>query len=301
MSVELLERACPVCGSEDRSRLLADSTFDPRRLDRFAYASRKTPDYMHHRLVVCPVCDLVYATPAPTAETLARAYSGAAYDSAAEARLAARTYERLVRPLVERLPDCDGAIDVGAGDGAFLERLLGFGFASLVGFEPSAAPLTVASERVRPLIRNEPFSVDGLEPGRYSLATCFQTMEHLTDPLGVCRELRTLLKAGGALLLVCHDRRALSARLLGRRSPIFDVEHLQLFSRRSIQELLARAGFHSIAASRVVNVYELSYWARLAPFPDAIKPGLLRVLRRSRAGKLRVPLPAGNLAAFGFR
>src|SRR5207249_1797479 len=108
----LVERACPVCGSRDDSHVLADSTFDPARLDGFAYASRKLPEYQHHRLVACPICDVVYASPAPTAESLVRSYAEADYDSAVEATLAAETYERLLRPLLARLPDRDGAIDV---------------------------------------------------------------------------------------------------------------------------------------------------------------------------------------------
>jgi SAM-dependent methyltransferase len=296
----LVERACPICGSTDRSHILAEANIDPDRLGRFSFASRKLPEYMHYRLVVCPVCDLAYASPAPTPDSLVRSYGEADYDSAHEARLAARTYAGVLGPVLSRLPDRDGALDIGAGDGAFLERLLAFGFTSLVGFEPSGAAIAAAGPQVRPLIRHGPFS-PGLERGRYSLVTCFQTIEHLDDPLGVCREAFGLLKEGGALVLVCHDRRALSARLLGHRSPIFDVEHLQLFSPGSVRALLERAGFQAVETAGIVNRYELGYWAKLAPFPPATKPRVLRALERTGLGRLTLPLRAGNLAAFGYR
>ena len=51
-----------------------------------------------------------------------------------------RTYARLVRPILARLPDRQGALDIGAGDGALLQELLGLGFSDVCGAEPSAAP-----------------------------------------------------------------------------------------------------------------------------------------------------------------
>jgi SAM-dependent methyltransferase len=298
---DLVERPCPVCGSNDQSHVLAQENLNPSRLDRFSFGSRKLPEYMHYRLVECPVCDLVYASPAPTAESLARSYTEAGYDSAREARFAASTYESLVRKHLDRLPDRDGAIDIGAGDGAFLERLLGLGFTSVHGFELSSAPIAAARTDVRPLIRQAAFSPDGLERGGYSLITCFQTIEHLPDPLEVCRQARDLLKDGGALVLVCHDRRALSAKLLGERSPIFDIEHLQLFSPRSVRELFQRSGFEQVTTASLVNRYELRYWAKLAPLPARLKPALLRALEGSSLGRVGVPVRAGNLAALGYR
>ena len=44
-------------------------------------------------------------------------------------------------------------------------------------------------------------------------------------------------------MIVCHDRRAPLNRALGARSPIMDIEHLQLFSQASARALLERTGF----------------------------------------------------------
>jgi hypothetical protein len=72
--IEWVPRACPLCGSDDDRHVFADADFDPARLDGFAFASRKLPEYMHHRLISCPGCDLLYANPVPTLGTIARAY-----------------------------------------------------------------------------------------------------------------------------------------------------------------------------------------------------------------------------------
>src|SRR5689334_3693285 len=165
----MTERACPVCGSAEASRIYAESNVDPTRLDQFAFASRKLPEYMHHRLVECRACDLLYASPVPATPELAKAYEEAGFDSGPEAHYAARTYARFLPEICAALPDRSGAIDIGTGDGAFLEELLGAGFTDVVGVEPSSAPIAAADPRVRPLIRQGLFRPDDFEPGRYSL------------------------------------------------------------------------------------------------------------------------------------
>jgi SAM-dependent methyltransferase len=256
---------------------------------------------MHYRLLFCAACDLLYASPAPTPETLAAAYQAADYDSAAEAEYAADSYARLLRGFLGRLPDRDGALDIGAGDGAFLRRLLDCGFTGVAGVEPSAAPIAAATGGVRPLLRQGPLRRQDFTAGSFRLVTCFQTLEHVCDPLQLCRDAWALLKTGGAMLLVLHNHRAHSARLLGRRSPIYDVEHLQLFSRRSTRRLLAAAGFEEIRIQVLFNRYPLSYWMKLFPWPGMVKKAILDGCRRTGLGRLPVVLPAGNLAAVAFK
>lgn len=299
--IRLETRACPVCGTRDAGRVYCEANVDPGSLGGFAFASRKVPDFMHWRLVACDRCDVLYADPAPHPEELPGLYREAAFDSGDEARLAGRTYARFLPGIARRLPDLDAAADIGTGDGAFLGALLAAGFGRVAGVEPSAAPVAAADPSVRPLIVPDVFRGDTFAPGSLSLITCFQTIEHLADPLGFCRDARRALKPGGALFLIGHNRRSLSARILGRRSPIFDVEHLQLFSPSGLRALFRAAGFASAEVRPFWNRYPLQYWARLFPAPAALKTPVLSALRRTGVGRWVVPMPAGNLAAVAYK
>lgn len=294
--MSLVPRACPLCGSRDDSRALTPSTFDPAKIDAFSFSSRKKPDGMHHRLVECPGCGLLYATPAPAAADLSAAYGRASFDAGEESRFAARAYVSVLEDILPRLPDRAGALDAGAGDGAFLAELLDLGFTDVVGVEPSAAPIAAARPEIRPRLRRGMFSADDVPENSLSLFTSFQTLEHVDDPLGLCRGAFRLLKKGGAALFVGHDRRALPARLLGFKSPIYDIEHLQLFCPRTLERLLRSAGFSDVRVRPVWNRYPLHYWARLLPIPETLKPG-----RDSALGRLSLALPPGNIAAVGFK
>jgi SAM-dependent methyltransferase len=299
--MEMISRACPLCGSSDTSRIFAKANYELDRLDSFAFASRKMPEYMHYQLVECPCCDLIYANPLPHEDFLAEVYSEAAYDSGVEAHFAATTYATLLPYVVERLPDRHGALDIGAGDGAFLEKLLHHGFDEVVGVEPSRAPIAAASENVRPLLREGIFRGDDFAPGSLSLVTCFQTLEHLSKPQEMTSVVWKLLKPGGAAYFICHNRRAFSVRLLGRKSPVFDIEHLQLFSPRSARYLLEQAGFKDVLVIPIVNRYPLRYWLKLLPLTRKFKETLIAVLDLPGFGNMVVPMPAGNLAVVGYK
>ena len=301
MNKPMISRNCPICGSDSHSREFAAARYDADRLNEFAFASRKLPEYMHYRLLLCGQCELLYASPVPQSESLVEEYEAAAYDSGVEAQFAARTYASLLPPILARLPGRAGALDIGAGDGAFLKELLALGFTELAGAEPSSAPIAAADEVIRPMLHHAPFRVEDFRGRQFQLITCFQTMEHVPDPLQVCRDARTLLAEGGAMMCVVHNRLALSARLLGRRSPIYDIEHLQLFSRPSVRRLMETAGFSDVHTAVIVNRYPLSYWLRLFPLPAAIKKPILTAAGKSAFGRITVALPAGNLAVWGFK
>ncbi len=296
---ELTARSCPVCGSTDDGRVFADQRLDMSALDQHAFASRKRPEHMRLRLVECPACDLVYANPVPSPEALAQAYDAAAFDSAEEARYAARSYADELRDLIAGLPERRGALDIGTGEGAFLTELLGLGFTDVGGVEPSRAPIDVADPAVAGLIEHDVFRPGIREPGSLNLVTCFQTIEHVPDPAALVRDAAALLAPGGMLVIVCHDRRAGINRLLSMRSPIIDIEHMQLFSPRSVDELLRRGGLEDVGHRTIRNRYPVRYWARLLPLPSGAQTLLGRGLERSGLGGRPFALNVGNMLAWG--
>ena len=296
-----INRGCPICTSNMSSRPYADAKINVSQLDKFAFASRKTPELMHHRLVLCTRCDIIYANPAPDLVSLQQAYVEASFDTSNESHFAARTYAGVLDSFLSQLPDKEGALDVGTGDGAFLEELLKRGFSNVAGIEPSEAPIRLANNEVRPLIRKEFFRAELFHSASQSLLTCFQTLEHVPDPAGTCREAFRLLKSGGAIFVVCHNRHALINRILGKKSPIFNLEHLQLFSPASIRLLLQTSGFANIRIMGLTNRYPLRYWLRLLPLGRTARTTVLRWVERLGIAEKPVSLHVGNLAAIGFK
>lgn len=289
-------RACPGCGSRSRSPFAAEN-IDRSRVTAFTYASRKAPEYMCLELVCCEDCDLVYAPYPPDPDFLSTSYAEAAYDSSEEARCAADSYIRALRPRLRALPSRHAAVDVGAGSGPLLPLLRQAGFSAVVGIEPSRAAIEAAADEVRPMLREGMFTpqmLEGLEP---TLICSFMTLEHLDEPGEFARTAHALLAPGGMVAVVVHNRRGLLNRLMGMKSPIIDVEHLQLFSPASITALLKNAGFTEIQVSPIWNSYPLRYWLRLAPLPAPLRKALLWFAQKSGLAGLKIAAPVGNMLA----
>ena len=297
----LVSRNCPICPGAATSRPYAQANIDTRKLNNFAYSSRKTPEYMHYRLEECTQCDLIYAADIPSTNYLGQAYLEADFASSLEAHYASRTYQTVVAKLQTKLPDKIGALDIGAGDGCFLEKLLELGFSHVQGVEPSTAPIRAAKTEIRPLIKHSLFKAQDYPQESYSLITCFQTIEHVDDPLELARSAAKLLKPQGALLIICHNRRSLVNTLLGAKSPIRDIEHLQLFSPQSARRLMEQAGYINIQVRPIVNRYPLDYWFRLVPLSQGTKSKLTAIATRLGIIQLPLPMPVSNLAVLGYK
>ncbi|HET7175766.1 MAG TPA: class I SAM-dependent methyltransferase [Gammaproteobacteria bacterium] len=295
-------RACPICDTPSEvAKLFMEESIDQAKLSGFSYASRKEPEFMCHRLVQCPACDLVYVNEPPKQDELAAAYHVAEYDSSEEADDAASAYIRAVEPVLARLPQKQRALEIGTGTGIFLEKLASAGFSELVGVEPSSAAIAAAPERRRAWIREGIFREEDFEPGSFDLICCFMTMEHVADPGSIARSAFRLLRKGGVFVTVTHDYRSLVNRVLGRRSPIIDIEHMQLFSARSIRELFVRNGYSQVEVEVFSNTYPLQYWMRLAPLPRVAKRMTVSMLAALRMNRLHFTFNVGNTCAYGFR
>lgn len=294
------ERVCPVCGSSSHIHF-ANERIDQAKISDYTYASRKQPEFMCLRLRQCMVCDLVYAPTPPTSDTLLTAYSEAAFDSDTEAKAAARSYSKALAPYVKNLAGRSAAIDVGAGSGPLLPWLCDCGFTSVIGIEPSRAAIDAAPPNVRVMLREGMFSPSLLTDVQPSLFCSFMTLEHLSDPCEFVRTTYNLLQPGGMLAVIVHNWRAPLNRMLGLRSPIIDVEHLQLFSPNALQTLLSRSGFVSIDIQSISNSYSLKYWLRLTPLPMAFKTIILDALHRFFLSDVQLSLRVGNLLAVGIK
>jgi SAM-dependent methyltransferase len=295
-------RPCPIChtGSE-QAKLFLEKNIDSAKLSGFSFASRKEPEYMCHRLVQCPHCDLVYVDKPPAENELAHAYHVAAYDSSEEANDAATSYIQAIKPILAKLSAHQSALEIGTGTGIFLECLSHEGFSKLVGVEPSSAAIAAAPTYRRAWIQEGMFDEKNFAPESFDLICCFMTMEHVRDPNIIAHAAHRLLRAGGAFVTVTHDYRSPVNRLLGKRSPIIDIEHMQLFSNRSVRHLFESAGYSDVTVKAFVNTYALRYWMRLAPLPRGMKSAVSSLMASIGLDNVKVGINVGNLITAGYK
>jgi SAM-dependent methyltransferase len=290
---------CAICDTDRWDLQLYAEALGPGAFTSERFSARRMPDRVHYRMVRCGNCGLVRSDPVMDEPELARLYAASQVTYTPEAGFAGDTYAQYLRELMPLIPAKDRLLEIGCGSGFFLERALDLGFREVAGVEPSRHAVEAAAPEVRRQIRNEGFR-DGLFPeGHFSVVCGFQVFDHLSNPNETLAACRRVLRPGGLIFFIHHDVGAWTHRLLKKRSPVIDVEHIYLYDRRTMARVLAKNGFEVLRVFPVRNRYPIYYWCGMAPVPSGVKRWLVPRLRGSRLGRAAVAWNAGNLGIVG--
>jgi SAM-dependent methyltransferase len=288
---------CAICGPDEPSDLVYPSRLPGGPIGAVAFSARRVPDRVHSEIRRCRRCGLLFATPVPGADELHALYAVSEMTYAGQIADLRRTYGALLDDLIRTRGTTGGRLlEIGCGNGFVLDEALDRGFTDVAGVEPSVEAVASASERVRGRITVGLFTGQEFAPGTFDVVCGFHVFDHLIDPRAMLDGARRLLAPNGVLLLVMHDAGAWSAKLLGDRSPIFDIVHPYLYDRKTIAALLQAGGFEAPDVFPVRNTYRLDYWAHLTPMPRWCR-GLVRRVLGFGLGQWLVTLPAGNMGA----
>lgn len=292
---------CPICETDRFDREVYAMNFETKDLDGRVFSARRLPDRLHYRMVRCGECGLLRSNPILERDELARLYERSELTYESEAVFARRTYGELLRRALRFARSRESLLEIGCGSGFFLEEARKQGFREVAGVEPSEDAVSRAPAHLQKCIERGLYERSTFPEGRFDAICAFQVFDHVPDASLMLRACKEHLRPGGVALFVNHDEAAPSARLLGERSPIVDVEHTALFSRSSMRRIFEKHGFLVKEVFSVRNTYPISYWAKLAPLPGAIKSPLLAFLDESRLGRIPLTLKVGNLGLIATR
>lgn len=308
----------------DSLRMLAD-LFRVRWLDRrMAYrAPRRCPvcfsasvwtrtQISNHVVRECHRCKCRYLAQFPDEDSLRALYNGDyfesghsldhGYDNAQSDRALKKTNDRRMTMIRKLVPAQARVLEVGAGSGRFGKAMEG-------EFEYVGIDLSDAAAR---RARAEGVNVycaslfDFVNTGSgFDAVTLFHVFEHLSDPHDALARIKDLLKPGGALVLITPDTESWLCGVSGDRWVSYKFpEHLILYSRSALIELLEHSGFEIISAQSDHEYCEheflltrLRRLSRLAasvariplailPAPLPVSSGSIRIVAKRRAGSL---------------
>ena len=264
------QRNCPACGG---STPVTEVESDPRAQemgfeDLRPYWSGLFKDKVFFSYNRCGVCGLLFAPTYFTARQLENLYSEMApnMEVVPVSALAAtqRGYFDAVRSLaldgdyLEIGPDVGYVAREAAAQGKFEHFWL---------FEPNlsvhAQLAGVVAGRPNTLV-SQMDDISIVPDGTVGLAVMIHVLDHLFDPKATLAAVHRKLKPGGRLLSVTHNEASLLRRLMGRRWPPFCLQHPELYSPRSMTEVLRRANFTSVAVSRSKNYFPIAFMAQQA-------------------------------------
>ena len=162
---------------------------------------------------------------------------------------------------IETVLDLHGGrvLDVGCGPGFFLSVARSAGWV-VQGIEISEAASAYAQQTLQVPVLRSPIERGLVPSSSFDLATMWDVIEHVPDPLRALRAAADALRIGGALVLTTGDVESLAAKLSGQRWHLYNLpEHLFFHTERSLRSLAERAGLHPVAVRREPMVISLSY------------------------------------------
>lgn len=286
---------CAICNTENCAIELYPANFNFKDFNPEVFSARRLPDRIHYRMVRCIQCGLIRSDPVIDKDLLNNLYRQSTFDYQNETINLQRTYSKYLDMLHPFGVEKDSLLEIGCGNGFFLREALKRGYRNVRGIEPSTEAVSQAGADIREWIVCDILRPHLFPAASFNVICFFQVLDHLQDPVGALSEARRLLKPGGMLLMIHHNVKALSARLLGEQSPIVDLEHTYLYDPKTLSILLQKQQFSILKTGCVWNSYSLRYFFHLVPFPLFIKSMLLDFLSGNCLGRLTLPLPLGNL------
>lgn len=146
--------------------------------------------------------------------------------------------------------------DVGFGSGTLLEVAEELGW-NCYGTEASKAAIQLTSQKFWKLHLGDLTSSNfGTQ---FDVVTLVETLEHVTNPEQILREIQSALRPGGIVYGTTPNGLALNFRLLQYQWSVFSSpEHQNILNRYSLKTLLSRLGFVNIEiSSSGFNPYDL--------------------------------------------
>lgn len=291
---------CPICESLGNAAPVYPSNVDESSFSTEIFSARRLPDRRHYQWVRCKTCTLLRSDPVLDVD-LEKLYVESTFDYSTEVNGLKKTYFNLVKKALSGREFKKSIFEVGGGNGFFLEAAKDGGFANVAGVEPSVEAIRAARADIKPHMIASMMKSGVLVNDSFEVGTMFHTLDHLTDPITVLQDCMSALESGGVFVVAIHNERSWSARLMGERSPIIDVEHTHLYTRKSGEALFRKIGFIDVRSGAYNNHYSLAYILHLIPISRSFRRRVLDSSLGSLLSKIKVIVPLGNMWVAGSK
>lgn len=156
-------------------------------------------------------------------------------------------------------------LDVGAAYGGFVEFLNRSGLvAEGIEISPFAAATARSLGNTVHTGSLESYAEKTGGKDRFDVVCLIDVFEHLHDYHKAMNGLQTLLKDGGALVIVTPSTKSISARILGKRwYHLLPPQHTHLFHDGNIAMFLAQHGFRVIHTEYVKKKFSIKYFLHI--------------------------------------
>lgn len=294
-NAEFIPTKCAICETGNNSTEIYRQNLSAGSFNPDIFSARRLPDKKHYRIVKCAKCGLVRSDPIIDPASISALYSQSKFNYSDEVINLKASYGKYLLKLKKYGALKNRLLDIGCGNGFFLEEALSAGYLNVFGIEPSISAVEKASPVIKAHILTGTLKTGTYEDNFFDVICLFQVLDHLVDPGFILKECYKILKPGGLMLFINHNIDALSSRFLKENSPIIDIEHTFLYSPDTMKKLLIKQRFIVKESGAVFNRYSIKYLINLSPLSFMLKNAAVSLIKKLGLENLSFSLPLGNL------
>lgn len=293
---------CAICGNNKNTKVLFESTLGNKKLNANIFSARRTPDRLHYRLVKCGNCGLIFSNPILDLNKINSLYLKSDFNYSGESEYLKKTYFKYFQKYLSTKNLKDKKIlEIGCGNGFFLQELKDNGIKNVYGIEPGIESVKKAPPKIRNNIKTDILKKGLFAKGSFDIILCFHTLDHIPDPNKFLSISHSLLKKSGQIFFIVHNTNGLSVKLLKEKSPIFDIEHIYLFNNKNLKQIFEQNKFKNSLVFDIKNTYPIKYWLKLFPLNNFLKNKIIKLLGLLKLDLIPIKLNAGNIGIIASR
>jgi 2-polyprenyl-3-methyl-5-hydroxy-6-metoxy-1,4-benzoquinol methylase len=252
--------ACKICGSSNLRAMC-------------------TKESAHYYL--CRDCALILQYPPPDGSAMQayadEQYASGLYRDYVEARPMKLIHFRRRLESLQPLLRPGRLLDIGCSCGYFLEIAAEHGY-DVHGVEFSSTAISAAADSVRArILQGTLEDMPRDQKGSFDVVSAFDLIEHIDQPGPFLDAVAEFLRPGGKVVICTPDSEHFLRYVMGSRWPMLQpMQHLSIFSRRSLQTALEKSGFTEV---RLGTAYKTLSAAYLVDQIRTLNPILSKAMR----------------------
>jgi len=286
---------CAIDKNHKEYSTLYRENFEMRNINKHVFSARRRPDKVHYRIVRCNKCGLVYSNPILPYGKIKKLYKKSLFTYSQQTSNIIETYYTYLKKALPFLKSRESFLEIGCGNGFLLKKVKDHGFKEVYGIEPSKDAVQKSDKKIRINIINDIFKPGIFQKNKFDMIAFFQVFDHVFDPNQFLKECHRILKPGGIALAINHDVDSFMPRLFREKCPIFDIEHIYLFNKKTMQLIFKKHGFKVLEVFGVKNTFALNYALSFLPVPILLKKPIMNLAKHLGISAMKIRLKPGNL------
>ena len=292
--MKFIKNNCLLCEEKTEVKHVYSQNL-PKKIVDVDYSGRKKPDNFHYEMVRCLRCGLLFASEIYDNQTITDLYKDSEFEYFQELDGLVKTYSSLFKYISFYNVSKDNFLDIGCANGFLIKEAKKFGFANVNGSEISLKAINSAHKSVKDSIMQGPFNQKNYSENFFDVVFFAMIIEHFENPNKFLKDVYKILKPGGLLIGITHDEKNFLSRLLKNKHPIINDEHISVFDKMTLKNIIKKNNFEILNVENLKNYYSIEYWLMMTPIYDFIKKISLSVLKLLKLNKKIIGVKAGNI------